>query len=230
MKRKRAPGGGRKARAGPTSPLTFRIPDDLRQQLESEAAEKNATVSERLLWHLSQSLSREKALGRDPAVRAFCFLIMELSDRLRWAAGPPPALWERNPFVFKAFKIAVEKLLSNFEPKGDMKRPPIEAFLKEAFSDYHSILTPSMKRLMAEVWESPERAADDAVQNTLLDLAGLRSPEAFIRYWTEQEDKGLGEIASRHIKKFNRTWYGMADVRHDLQISLHIERPKGKSR
>ena len=45
MKRKRAKGGGRKPKAGPTSSLTFRIPDDLRRELELEANAES--VSER---------------------------------------------------------------------------------------------------------------------------------------------------------------------------------------
>ena len=142
MKRKRAPGGGRKARSGPTSNLTIRIPDHLRQQLEAEAAAKDATLSERLLWHLSRSVNRENELDRDDATRAFCFLIYELSGRLRWGAGPPPAYWERNPFVFQAFRLAVDQLLAFFAPKAAIKRPPIEDILEEAFSDYETILTP----------------------------------------------------------------------------------------
>lgn len=231
MKRKRAPGGGRKARSGPTSPLTFRIPAELRKRLETEAAAKDATVSERLLWHLKRSLDREIELNRDEATRAFCFLIFELSDRLRWGAGPPPVYWERNPFVFKAFKLAVEKLLSSFEPKGEIKRPPVEEYLKEAFSQYQGIQPPWLDAVTKE-WESPERAADSAVRNTVLDLAGMSSPGAIRQYFADREpalsDPKVSDMASRHIKRADQTWDGMADVRRVLGVNVQIEKPGGK--
>ena len=80
MKRKRAPGGGRKAQAGPTSSLTFRIPDDMRKQLEREAAEKEVNVSDRLHWHLRRSFNRQRDEERDPALQALLLLIARLAE------------------------------------------------------------------------------------------------------------------------------------------------------
>src|SRR5262245_60282065 len=123
MKRKRAQGGGRKPKgefSQLTSSLTIRIPDDMRKRLESEAAEKDESIAQRLLWHLQRSFNRERELARDPAIRGHCFLISEMAERLAWAAGPGAA-WERNPFVFQAFKIGVEKMLSFFTPKGEIR-------------------------------------------------------------------------------------------------------------
>ena len=82
MKQKRAPGGGRKAKAGPTSSLTFRIPDDMRKQLEREAAEKAATVSDRLQWHLRRSFNRQQEEERDPALQGLLVLIAVVGDVL----------------------------------------------------------------------------------------------------------------------------------------------------
>jgi hypothetical protein len=216
-----------------TSSLTIRIPEDMRKRLESEAATKDESVAQVLLWHLRRSFNRDREVERDPAIRAFCFLFAELSDRLRWGAGPPPAIWERNPFVFRAFRIAVEKLLGSFEPKGKMKRPPFESFLKvtEEYSN-RGILTPSMVKEMAKVWGSPERAADNAVRMTLFDLAGWKSPQAIARYWNNRtrHDENLRDISSRHIKDAERTWYGMADVRRDLQIKVHIDTNKDRAK
>ena len=88
MKRKRASGGGRKPKgefSQLTSSLTIRIPDDMRRELESEAAGNNSSMGQTLLWHLRQSLNREREKERDPALQGLLFMIAQLADAL--AAG-----------------------------------------------------------------------------------------------------------------------------------------------
>src|SRR5262245_49605985 len=123
MKRKRAPGGGRKAKAGPTSSLTFRIPDDLRKQLEREAAAKAVNVSDRLLWHLRRSFNRQREEERDPALQGLLVLIARLAEDVaggEYTANKEARSWHRREwridlFKFRAFKFAVKKLLDTLE-------------------------------------------------------------------------------------------------------------------
>src|SRR5215510_10841516 len=123
MKRKRAPGGGRKAKAGPTSSLTFRIPDDLRKHLEREAAEKAVNVSDRLLWHLRRSFNRQRDEERDPALQGLLVLIARLAEDIaggEYTANKEARSWHRREwridlFNFRAFKFAVKKLLDTLE-------------------------------------------------------------------------------------------------------------------
>ena len=90
MKRKRAKGGGRKPKAGPTSSLTFRIPDDLRRELELEANAES--VSERLIWHLRQSINRKRDDQRDPALRGLLSLIARLAQEITGGELIPDSL------------------------------------------------------------------------------------------------------------------------------------------
>ena len=166
MKQKRAPGGGRKAKAGPTSSLTFRIPDDMRKQLEREAAEKAATVSDRLQWHLRRSFNRQQEEERDPALQGLLVLIARLAEDF---AGPVYWLdkdlrselrreWRTDLFQFRAFKFAVKKLLDTLEEppesSSQMTEEEREKFALE--SAEHFGASPEFNKLYLEIHKSPE--------------------------------------------------------------------------
>jgi hypothetical protein len=192
----------------------------MRKRLESEAADKDESVAQVLLRHLQRSFNRDQQLERDPATRAFCFLIMELSERIRLGAGSSER-WQRNPFVFRAFKLAVGTLLDRFEPKGSLRPPPFRSLLRQdkEYFDLHVDERSTIEE-MAKIWETPERAADSAVYNTLLDLSGWQKAQAIKRYWADRasRNESLSEIAKHQIKEAERTWYGMTDVRRDLGL------------
>jgi hypothetical protein len=156
---------------------------------------------------------------------------MELSERIRLGAGPG-VRWQRNPFLFRAFKLAVGTLLDRFEPKGSLRRPDFRSLLRERkeYFDLH-VDERSTIEALAKIWETPQRAADSAVYNTLLDLSGWRLAEGLQdikRYWADRatsnergratSNEGASEIAEYQIKQAERIWYGMADVRRDLGV------------
>jgi hypothetical protein len=166
MKRKRAPGGGRKAKAGPTSSLTFRIPDDIRKQLEREAAEKEANVSDRLLWHLRRSFNRQREEERDPALQGLLVLIARLAEDF---AGPVYWLdkdlrselrreWRTDLFQFRAWKFAVKKLLDTLEEPPEsslqMTEEEREKVLLEAAEHFGD--SPEFNKLFLDTHKSPE--------------------------------------------------------------------------
>src|SRR5690348_13060707 len=110
MTRKRAPGGGRKA-FGTTAacPMSIRIDDELRAQLEV-AARKNAkqnrtwNVSREMVRRLRQSFRKERGDHRNQAMRAICHLVAETGRRgLRTDEPMEGHNWHRNPFKFKTF-------------------------------------------------------------------------------------------------------------------------------
>ena len=120
MKSKRAPGGGRKPKgqfSQLSSTLTIRIPDDMRKQLEDEAAVKDESMAQRLMWHLRQSFYLQHDKERDPALRGLLYLISNLAENLS-LEGPASefrTFWRTNWYAFVAFKIAVGKLLDALE-------------------------------------------------------------------------------------------------------------------
>jgi hypothetical protein len=168
MKRKRAPGGGRKAKAGPTSSLTFRIPDDMRKQLEREAAEKEVNVSDRLLWHLRRSFNRQRDEERDPALQGLLMLIARLAEAI--AVGEIPdgvdkylrsrlrREWRTDLFQFRAFKFAAKKLLDTIEEppesSSQITEEAREKFALEAAERFGT--SPEFTKLFLEVYKSPE--------------------------------------------------------------------------
>jgi hypothetical protein len=164
MKRKRAPGGGRKSRAGPTSSLTFRIPDDMRQQLESEAAAKNATVSERLLWHLSRSFNRQREEERDPALQGLLLLIARLAEQITGGElmpdkGVRSAMrreWRTDLFNFRAFKAAVNKLLDALDEPPASEDPLTEEQREEIRRESIEKFGSEFTKMFEEMRKSPE--------------------------------------------------------------------------
>jgi len=162
MKRKRARGGGRKSRSGPTSSLTFRIPDQMRRQLESEAAAKDATVSERLLWHLSRSFNRQREEERDPALNGLLIVIASLAEATtggellsdKYYRSEVQRKWRTDLFNFRAFKFAVKKLLDTLEepPESTMTQENHENYAREASVGD----SPEFQKLFLEINKSPE--------------------------------------------------------------------------
>ena len=116
MKPKKKSTAGRKP-AGPfahnTAQLTIRMPDDLRDELELSANKKGWSLTQELLWRLRSSYQRQRQeRRRPPATRAICFLIGEIAG---YASAFNPAEWHRSPFAFKAFRLAVARLLGALE-------------------------------------------------------------------------------------------------------------------
>jgi hypothetical protein len=128
MARKRAPGGGRKPKNFVAKPLTIRMFDEMREELE-KAARKRASrnpgwnLSQEILFRLRCSLNRELEHQRNQPMRDLCWLISDMAKRELHTDLPEQQFWHRDPFTFRAFKVAVAKLLDRLEPAGEM-RPP----------------------------------------------------------------------------------------------------------
>ena len=180
LKQKRKPGGGRKP-AGPfknnTAQLTIRMPDDLREKLESSARSKDRSLTQELLWRLQGSYRKQhEDEFRPPATRAICFLIANLADRITFPefAGSYRerlAVWHRNPFQFRAFRLAVAKLLEALEPLGDMQNPyepMVENFPK------NDIFKPKYDEMAADL-RTPETLAEWFAQSILAEMLYPRS-------------------------------------------------------
>jgi hypothetical protein len=159
MVQKRAPGGGRKP-IGPTvarAQLSVRMPDDLRTELEAAAAKRGRSLTQEMLWRLRVSLNRERIDRQDQVMRALCFLFTDLAEKLHSRQG---GKWHRDPFTYRAFKLAVAKLLDALEPPGDAKSP----FAKLENSDER------LHQQLFEWFKSPESAATHVASLTLESL------------------------------------------------------------
>ena len=195
-KRKRAPGGGRKRLgASVAQNLTIRIDDDLRAQLEACAAKRaerkqrqgvNWNLSQEVLLRLRCSLDKEREHRRNQAMRNLCWLISDMAKRELLTDLPEQQSWHRDPFTFRAFRVAVTKLLTRLEPPGEMRPPRILAGA-EYFDDPETLGEyAATKELLALRHASPLTRKDTAVF--------LRAPEANVRKGGLREDGSEYEI------------------------------------
>lgn len=210
MKRKRAKGGGRKPKAGPTSSLTFRIPDDLRRELELEANAES--VSERLIWHLRQSINRKRDDQRDPALRGLLSLIARLAQEITGGELIPDSLkdyrsavqsdWRTNLFQFRAFKFAAKKLLDTLEepPEPLLPEEQLEQMRRKAAETLGG--SPEFTNLLLEIGKSPEAKGAWVFDNvwTRFKNSHLPYPEAAQRVM--RDNPLLGRAMEREDRAF----------------------------
>lgn len=101
--------------------------------------------------------------------------------------------WHRDPKLFRATKLAIGKLLDHFEQAENLK-------------------------LSARETQSAKTMADTAVQTvlgTFYDVSPL--VPAFLKVWTEMEDKIPDPSGKRAFKEWRDTQYGMEQVRQVLR-------------
>jgi hypothetical protein len=235
MKRKRAPGGGRKPKgefSQLTSSLTIRIPDDMRKQLESEAAIGGHSVAQTLLWHLRQSFDRKRAKERDPALAGLILLIDSLAGRLsgsdalvrsldnseagKAARSELQALWRINSFRFRAFKFAVGKLLAALEEPPDEGLDPIT---KKRLKEWEKF--PVTKPAL-EAHKSPE-ALGAWVFAGLWEGAHRTAPLSEAEREVFRKYPLIGELIERNF-------YALPKALKALELKPKTTKPKDESR
>jgi hypothetical protein len=214
IKRKRAPGGGRK-RLGPSvaQNLTIRIDDDLRKQLEAVATtrqKRNWNLSQEILLRLRISLNNDREEQRSPAMRALCFLIAQLADHIVGpklkGEGKEFALynWRADPFFYKAFKIAVGQLLDALDPPGPIKAPEITP-------ENEAKLDPFLRRYI-ETFKTPEARAQ---QSADFIITAFR---AFPQWSAETREEQRKLVAEYGSPSLIREFYGIPDAARDLAV------------
>jgi hypothetical protein len=206
-KGKRAPGGGRK-RLGPSVArnLTIRIDDELRERLEVEVGKRaqrrrNWNLSQEILMRLNQSLSREQERSHDPATRALTFLI---SDVVKLIDLGLPIKWHQNPFMFRAFKLAVGMVLDTIEPSGEMQSP------------YEVLRKNPEDKWFFDQYRTPEIAAS-LVANVV--MRKFFRPSMVRDYMKSEEPNNYSGPTADEI---DREFYSFSDAKR----ALGIDKPK----
>jgi len=223
MAQKRAPGGGRKPK-GPVaarSQLTVRMPNDVRAELEAAARRRNRNLTDELIGRIRVSFAREHEQRRDPATRALLFLISQLAEQVHLNS---PIEWHQNPFMFRAFKLAVARLLDALEPSGKIQ-PPYEdvgrAFLEVARGAKEKpapVLVQS--QWFVDQYQTPEKTAAVVADSILrLFLGGSSTLNEHVPYLRDLAAKHPeNEIYKGLFDNLLRDRYRMSDARRALQL------------
>jgi len=178
--------------SGLTAVTTWRMPADIRAQLESarkarsERLGKKISLSQEMLNRLQSSFNRERDEERDRVTRAFYFLFSTAQRQIGVDKTPN---WHHDPKLFRATKLAIGKLLDHFEQAGKMKLSVREA-------------------------RSAETAADTAVQTVLVTFyyATIPVTPALLEVWTKIEEMIPDTSAKRDFRKWRDIQYGMEQV------------------
>jgi hypothetical protein len=175
--------------------------DDLRNQLEAVTGKRaerkrNWNISQEILLRLRCSLDKERENRRSAAMRALCYVISELGRREFFTDFADRRSWHREPFTFRAFKLAVTRLLDELEPPGEI-RPSSDSYVGQ--------------------FETPEELAAVAADHMLYRLRHDRP------LTQEQKAELLGGAAPadpliEHLPEFERELYAMASARHHLGL------------
>lgn len=207
-KRRRSPGAGRKPKgvfSNLTSPLSIRMSADMRGELEAAAKANGTNISQELLRRLQYSFNRDREKARDPAMQALCFLIAEVAQQT--AGMTSSQKWRTNPFYFRAFKIAVGKLLDALEPKGEIE-PPIDMQFKRAEE------AGELENDFLKSFSDPELRGTYAARSVWADLRNKP-------LYTREEDEAMKKrLRDRSEFAFKRLVYGMPNAARDLQIEI----------
>jgi hypothetical protein len=213
-KRRRAAGGGRKPRGDfsqLTSPLSIRMPAEMRERLESSAGDNGRSVSQEVLRRIQESFHLDRDRARDPAMRALCFLIAQLAGEVAGLTDPkgrPAFDWRTDRFFFRAFKLAVAKVLDALEPSGEIRSP------KDMFDNLDKNEEGiRIFEMVKATYETPEARADAAAKTL---MSSLIQPHFDLDHFDE--------VAPNHKAKGLREHYGFIDARSALQIKSKAEK------
>jgi hypothetical protein len=195
------------------------MPDDLRAELEAAARRRNRNLTDELIGRIRGSFAREHEQKRDPATRALLFLISQLAEQVHLNS---PIEWHQNPFMFRAFKLAVARLLDALEPSGKIEDPAraILEFARRAKEKPAPMLVHS--QWFVDAHETPEKTAA-MVADSILRLFFGGTLNEYVPPLRDLAAKyPENEVYRALSDNVERDRYRMSDARRALQ-------PKPKS-
>jgi hypothetical protein len=203
------------------SQLTVRITDDLRAELEAAARRRNRNLTDELIGRIRLSFAREHEQKRDPATRALLFLISQLAEQVHMNS---PIEWHQNPFMFRAFKLAVARLLDALEPSGKIQTPNEEvarAYFEVArgAKEKPAPVLAKSSQWFVDAHETPEKTAVVVADSILrLFFGGSPTLDEYLPHLRDLAAKHPeNEIYRALSDNVERDLYRMSDARRALQ-------------
>jgi hypothetical protein len=149
---------------------------------------------------------------RDPALQGLLYLIAELAERLTNARFIPDNAvrsimqkhWRTEPFRFRAFKLAVAKLLNALEEPPDSGLSP---YSKEEVKEAQKIFgaSPELTKRMLEKYQTPENLASVEFAR-VWELAHRDSPLTEAEMAVGRKHPYLGRILEQEFHALPNAW------------------------
>jgi hypothetical protein len=215
-KRRRKPGAGRKPKPDRKVLFTIRLLPHVLAELKAQAQtwqNGNGNVSAFTETLIHKSLQERAEEKRDPALKALLYMIGQLTERFSdtmFLKGNFRSRWRDDPFVFRAFKVAVHRLLDKLEEPlndpavGQIRMEETVAALKEFGAP------PEWKKAYIEMCKSPEKFGNFAFSLFWMDATR-----------TDPLPDGLRNIVRRYPqteRTIEREFYGLTQAVHDLEL------------
>jgi hypothetical protein len=237
-KRKRAPGGGRKPNPNKKVMFSTRLEPQVLAQLKAAAADwPGGNVSAFTEFLINRALRERDEEKRDPALKALLYFIAQLAEHISGAAYLAPnegrseflAAWRTDLFRFRAFKLAVRKLLDALEePPGQEIKP------KEGKLSFSTIITLPDDYLTLKKQLSPE---DFGSMLDRLFEEGM-TPEnfatsAFDSFWRQANKiaprlpREVEQAVFAYNKALEREFYALPKALRDLKLKSKTDKPEG---
>jgi hypothetical protein len=153
----------------------------MRKELEAARRKSGRSTTQEMLRRLQRSFDADRKNARDPALQAISYLICEVAEGVSYPfarVAKSLSTWRSNPFLYRAFKLAVGQLLDALEPKGAIKRPIVWEVAKGTPVD------------LAGIVATPEALADFVVAGILQALIKPTPEKAFPR-WDSENDYAM---------------------------------------
>jgi hypothetical protein len=204
--------------------MSFRLPTETRSDLQKAAKANRRSITQELLHRLDESFKEDRKNYRDPAAKALCFLFSELAEYVHH--GTPD--WRSDPFLFRAFKLAVPTLLDNLpEPPGKIETPGLLKSILEVLSRDEPMNKTEFARGERErinrIMKSPEALAEFAAKATLV---AYFKPSQRYKDWEpvrERLDARTDGFGSKLLRHQENTYYGNEQARNALSLE-----PRGR--
>jgi hypothetical protein len=123
MAKKRAPGGGRKPAGdihGKRAWFSTRITTETRAALEAEATACGKSVSQVAEALLIEAIATRREVSLSDPLEAFAYLVAQLEEVTCHGLDRD---WRTDPFMFRAFKLAIGKFMDGIAPAGEVRSP-----------------------------------------------------------------------------------------------------------
>jgi hypothetical protein len=168
VKRKRAPGGGRKPKgpiSGKSAWLSTRISNDTRQRLDQAAKQNDRSLSQEIELRLRRSFAEKVS---DPYLKGLAFLIRQAAEAI-----PTSQPLQSSPYKFAVFKAAVDMLLTHLTPPGPIEPPP-EAAEQHEYENY---------------WKSPALCGRAVADVVWWQLQSVETPPSELMKYVDAADQ-----------------------------------------